>query len=112
VIRAAPDRIVGLVEKHRLRHVRLPHDHRAGPSQAGDDLRVGRVGRVASVGNPERRFEPADGEALLHAHRYAGEPARASGVDGPRLRGGRRKPRLHEGVEVDVCLFVPRGAGG
>jgi len=111
MIRAAPDGIVGLVEKHRLRDVRLADDHRARPPQPDYDPRVAVVDRVPPAGDAERGPQAAHGEAFLDAHRHAGERARGVGIDGRRLRAGRREVRLDQCVEDLMRLAMPRHTG-
>ena len=100
---SSPDGIVGLMQPHHLRHIRLAHDHRPGCPKPDDDLGVVLVGGVAS-GNPERRPQAAHGETLFDAHWHTAErqPRHAR-----HLRSGRRVPRLHEGIEPAVCSLMP-----
>ena len=75
MVGAAPDGVVGLVQIHRLWHVRLAHDNGPSSPQPAHDVGVGEVGHNAAAWNPKGRPQTTNGEAFLDTHRHAGEQA-------------------------------------
>jgi hypothetical protein len=102
MIRPPPHRIVGLVKKHRLGNVRLADHDRAGRPQPRHQIGVGGIDRLAQGRDPQRRPQPGDGEAFLHAHRHPGQRSDS----GTSLGGRRRESLLNERVEPAVGLAV------
>ena len=70
---AAPDRIVCLVQIHRLGHVALADDDRTSRPQTGDDRGIRHVDRPPSRRNAQTRHEARHREAFFHAHRHPSE---------------------------------------
>ena len=98
----SPDGIVGLVEVERLGHVPLPDDNRSGGLQSSHDSRVVPVERRRPATNPEGCDQPADGKALLDAHRHAGQrPGWRVGEPGS-IRDRLGAAGLHESIETGV----------